>query len=90
MNNIKPIPWMTVIGVLAGVLSVLALIAGLLLWATPEKPQSALPTRAELQAADLKKLNSYGWVERPADGKPGVVHIPIDRAAELWLKERAK
>lgn len=90
MNETRSIPWVTVIGVLAGVLCVLALIAGLLLWATPEKPQSVLPTRAELQAADLKKLNSYGWVERPADGQRGVVHIPVDRAAELWLKERTK
>ncbi len=90
MSTTRPIPWMTVLGVLLGVLSVLALIAALLLWATPNKPQAVQPTRAELQAADQVKLNSYGWVERPVEGKPGTVHIPVSRAAELWLKERTK
>lgn len=90
MNDTKPIPWETVIGVLAGVLCVLGLIAGLLLWATPTRQPLELPTRAELQAADQAKLASYGWIEKPAAGQPGVVHIPVERAAELWLKERAK
>jgi hypothetical protein len=89
MMESKPIPWGTVVGVLAGVLSVLALIAGLLIGAKPSKTAVARPTRAELQAADQARLASYGWVEKPAPGKPGVVHIPVDRAAELWLKERA-
>ena len=32
---------------------------------------------------DLKRLSSYGWVDRSR----GVVHIPIDRAMELVAKE---
>jgi hypothetical protein len=35
------------------------------------------------QERQLKELNRYGWVDRPA----GIVHIPIDRAIDL-LAER--
>lgn len=33
----------------------------------------------QLDADQLERLNSYGWVDQQA----GVVHIPIDRAMEL-------
>ena len=32
----------------------------------------------------LKKLNSYGWV----DAKKGVIHVPIDKAIDELLAER--
>lgn len=32
-----------------------------------------------------KALESYGWVDRDR----GLVHIPINRAIELWLERRA-
>lgn len=45
-----------------------------------------IETRAEVQAReDRARLNSYGWMDR--DG--GIIHIPIDRAIELYLQDRA-
>lgn len=38
--------------------------------------------RVALYAAENKKLNSYGWVDR----SNGIVHIPIDRAMDLLLQ----
>jgi hypothetical protein len=35
-----------------------------------------------LRAAQIAKLNSYGWVDR----SNGIVHIPIDRAMDLILQ----
>ena len=43
-------------------------------------------TSEELRALDadqLKRLNSYGWVSEP----DGIAHIPIDRAMDLVLQE---
>ena len=37
---------------------------------------------SELKAAQLRHLASYGWVDR---GR-GVVHLPIERAMELWIQ----
>jgi len=31
----------------------------------------------------LKRLNSYGWVDR----QKGLIHLPIDRAIELMVSE---
>jgi hypothetical protein len=36
----------------------------------------------ELKAAQLRHLTSYGWVDRDR----GVVHVPIDRAMDLWIE----
>jgi len=36
---------------------------------------------AELKSAQLRHLASYGWVDRDR----GVVHLPIDRAIDLWI-----
>jgi hypothetical protein len=35
----------------------------------------------ELKAAQLRRLASYGWVDR----EQGVVHLPIERAMDLWI-----
>ena len=83
MQKHKPIPWLTVAGVLAGVLCVLALIAGLLLFGRPKRTVAELPTRSELRAMEEQKLSSYARTE-----EPGVVRIPAERAAELLVKER--
>lgn len=85
-----PFPWLTTVGVLAGVLCVLALVAGLLLLATPKTESSDKPTRATLKSEDDARLSKYGWVEKPGNGKAGIVHIPTNRAAELMLKERGE
>jgi hypothetical protein len=39
----------------------------------------------ELKSAQLRHLASYGWVDRDR----GVVHLPIERAMDLWI-ERAR
>jgi hypothetical protein len=39
----------------------------------------------ELKSAQLRHLTSYGWVDRDR----GIVHVPIDRAMDLWI-ERSK
>lgn len=53
-------------------------------------PRSEPPLRADLsqelkdlQAEERDRLNSYGWVDRDAE----LVHIPIDRAMDLLLKQ---
>jgi hypothetical protein len=45
----------------------------------PKNRLVALQKRAE------QRLTTYGWVDR----KAGIVHIPIDRAMELVVKEHA-
>ncbi len=37
-----------------------------------------------IREAQRRRLESYGWVDRPG----GVIHIPIDRAIDLFLAER--
>jgi hypothetical protein len=39
---------------------------------------------ALLRDAQLEQLSSYGWVDRPR----GVIHLPIERAMELFLAGR--
>jgi len=46
-------------------------------------PESQPPSAAELRAQEAEILATYGWVNQEA----GVVRIPIDRAAELFLEE---
>jgi len=41
------------------------------------------PSAAELRAQEAEILTTYGWVNQEA----GVVRIPVDRAAELFLEE---
>ena len=45
------------------------------------------PTPLELlRGAQLQWLRGYGWVDR----QKGIVHVPIEVAAELYLQEVAK
>jgi hypothetical protein len=37
---------------------------------------------AQYEAAQRSKLNTYGWIDRPA----GIIHIPIARAIDLTLE----
>jgi hypothetical protein len=37
---------------------------------------------AQYEAAQQSKLNTYGWIDKPA----GIIHIPIVRAMELILE----
>ena len=37
-----------------------------------------------LRETQRRQLESYGWADRPR----GVIHIPIDRAIDLYLAER--
>ena len=39
---------------------------------------------AQLRAREQAQLDGYGWVDRGA----GTVHIPIDRAMELFVQRR--
>jgi hypothetical protein len=41
------------------------------------------PKIDELHAHEKQVLNSYGWVDR----QKGIVHIPIDQAMELMVRE---
>jgi hypothetical protein len=40
---------------------------------------------AEDRARKIRRLNSHGWVDR----KAGIIHIPIERAMELYLQQRS-
>ncbi len=60
----------------------------------PEIPQIPAPPRLQVQPGeDLQalltekraRLNSYGWLDRPA----GIAHIPIRRAMELMAQRNA-
>lgn len=44
-------------------------------------PFDAFAGGLALHAAQKRRLESYGWVDRPR----GVIHVPIDRAMELYL-----
>jgi hypothetical protein len=51
----------------------------------PPKPRlQELPVRdlAAFEAAENQVLNNYGWVDK----QKGTVHLPIDRAMELYLQ----
>jgi hypothetical protein len=86
----RKITW-GVLGTLGGVsLIVFALL--FLLLADPQGdplPASARPDHAairkELEAAAQVRLGGYGWIDRDK----GIVHIPVDRAARLWITERS-
>jgi len=86
----RKITW-GVLGTLGGVsLIVFALLY--LLLADPQGdplPASARPDHAairkELEAAANDRLGSYGWIDR----EKGIVHLPIQRAAQLWIQERS-
>ena len=65
----------------------------LLLTADPANdplPDAARPDRArsrqELDAQDQALLHGYAWVDK----KNGVVRIPVERAAALWLQEKRR
>lgn len=46
-----------------------------------------LPTQGERERADQRRqLDGYGWVDR----ERGLVHIPIDRAIDQIVSERAR
>jgi len=79
------------LGTLGGV-SLVFFACAYLLFSDPESdpvPEEARPDRAairlEMEEAARERLGSYGWVDR----EKGVVRIPVERARELWLKERA-
>lgn len=81
-----PFPFFTVVWVLLGVLSCLAL-ALFLLWKSHAAPfGSAAPVAAPEVHADEARLKRYGWADRETEA----VHIPVDRAAEIWLREEGK
>jgi hypothetical protein len=42
-------------------------------------------TRVDLWPRQRARLESYGWVDRRAE----VIHIPLDRAMNLWLESGA-
>jgi hypothetical protein len=41
------------------------------------------PELTKMKAADLGRLNKYGWVDR----KAGLAHIPVDRAIEILAQK---
>jgi len=73
------------------------LLAAIIYWLTAVYHRTAteeafvkqvLPAPAEreaVKAAEADKLSSYGWVSQP----DGVARIPIERAMELVVSERA-
>lgn len=77
------------LGVVATLLAV-ALVVGLIVWwqAPDDVADAATPHRAVREALDAKaaeRLTSYGWIDK----EKGIVHIPVERATELILGERA-
>ncbi|HLW63727.1 MAG TPA: hypothetical protein VKS79_00310 [Gemmataceae bacterium] len=90
----KPFPFLTILGVLGGVLSAVFLVA-FMLWythapapnSTEKSPEEKL---LELRRAEEAKLKSYEWIQKSEKNKPGVVRIPYDRAAEKLLQEENK
>ncbi len=57
-------------------------LEGALRQQTLEKRQPGLPLYQE----ELKRLNSYGWVNREG----GVAHIPIERAMQIIVEQEQK
>jgi hypothetical protein len=90
----KPFPFLTILGVLGGVLSAVFLVAFMLLYTRTAVPKSTEKSPEEklleLRKAEEAKLKSYEWIQKPEKDKAGVVRIPADRAAELVLQEEDK
>jgi hypothetical protein len=93
-ESAKPFPFLTILGVLGGVLSAVVMVAFMLLYtrtaapkSTEESPDAKL---LELRKAEESKLKSYEWIQKPEKDKAGVVRIPAERAAELLLQEEDK
>jgi hypothetical protein len=63
-------------------------VASALPLAPPEPRLQTAPAAdlRALRAAEQAELGGYGWVDREA----GVVHIPIDRAMELLVRESGR
>jgi hypothetical protein len=89
-TNKMPLPYLTLIGATLGLLIPLG-GAALLFWATQSEPTQAVLSSEqklrELRAAEDRQLTTYGWIEKPAGTKQGVVHIPLTSAKELFLNE---
>ena len=95
--------WLAVIAAGAVIFSIVLVGAALLLerqrsdpapeWPPPPSSVGAMETelfreeatRRELWPRQRARLQSYGWVDRRAE----VVHIPLERAMDLWLRSRA-
>jgi len=90
----KPFPFLTILGVLGGVLSAVFLVAFMLLYTRTAAPKSTEKSPEEklleLRKAEEAKLKSYEWIQKPEKDKAGVVRIPADRAAESLLQEEGK
>lgn len=73
---------------IAATLLAVALVVGLIRWfqspsdATPEGPAHRA-VREELDAKAAERLEGYGWIDK----EKGIVHIPVERAIELMLRE---
>ncbi len=79
----------TILGIAATVAAV-GLVVLLLTWFqssddTVQDGPSARAVREEVDAAAAERLAGYGWVDKAK----GIVHIPVDRAIELVLRDRA-
>jgi len=79
-----------VVGTLAGVSLIVFAVLHLLLSDPQNDPlpdaarRDHAAVRREIDAAAERKLSTYGWVDKAN----GVVRIPVERARELWLKEK--
>jgi hypothetical protein len=52
---------------------------------SPKAHRSGGPLVGDLWPRQRARLESYGWVDRRAE----VIHIPLDRAMNLWLESGA-
>jgi hypothetical protein len=90
----KPFPFLTILGVLGGVLTAVFLVAFMLLYTRTAAPKSTEKSPEEklleLRKAEEAKLKSYDWIQKPEKDKAGVVRIPAERAAEKILQEENK
>ena len=82
------LPYFTIVGLLIP-LAAVALLFGTTRSARTQEALTGGQKLHELQAAEERQLTTYEWIEKPSEGKPGVVRIPAERAKELILKEAA-
>ena len=84
------VPASAIVGILGAVLLFVIIVGLQALFYSMEREELARkvledpyePLR-QLDAGQLERLNSYGWVDQQA----GTAHIPIERAMELVVEE---
>jgi FlaG/FlaF family flagellin (archaellin) len=87
------VPVSAVVGVIGAILLFVIIVALQALFYSMQEEELARKvysrpneTLQRLDAEQLEQLSSYGWISEPE----GVVHIPIERAMELYVEEQGR